>query len=65
MIERYSTKEMNALWSEENKFRTWLEVELAVCKVWNERGVIPSEAYDEICTKADFKIGRASCRERV
>lgn len=58
MIERYSTKEMNALWSEENKFRTWLEVELAVCKVWNERGVIPSEAYDEICTKADFSIQR-------
>ena len=58
MIDRYTTTDMNAIWSEENKFRTWLEVELAVCKVWNERGVIPSEAYDEICAKADFRIER-------
>lgn len=58
MIDRYTTKEMDAIWSEENKFRTWLEVELAVCKVWNERGVIPTEAYDEICAKADFRIER-------
>ncbi len=58
MIERYMTREMREIWSEENKFRTWLEVELAVCRAWMERGVIPSEAYDDICTRAGFTIER-------
>lgn len=58
MIERYQTKEMTAIWSEENKFRTWLEVELAVCRVWMEKGVIPKEALEDILAKADFDIKR-------
>ncbi|GAB1426882.1 hypothetical protein MASR2M17_03080 [Aminivibrio sp.] len=38
MIGGYEVPEIQALWSEESKFRTWLEVELAVCGVWKERG---------------------------
>lgn len=64
MIERYQTAEMNLIWSEENKFRTWLEVELAVCRVWMERGVIPCEAFEEICAKASFDISRIDEIER-
>lgn len=43
MIERYTTPEMQALWAEENKFRVWQKIELAVCKAWNEVDKIPSE----------------------
>ena len=58
MIGRYQTKEMTEIWSEENKFRAWLEVELAVCRVWMEKGVIPADAYEEIRSKASFDIAR-------
>ncbi|MBL3572315.1 MAG: adenylosuccinate lyase [Synergistaceae bacterium] len=58
MIERYETAKMKEIWSETNKFRTWLDVELAVCRVWNKRGVIPDEAMKEIAEKADFDVER-------
>lgn len=41
MIDRYTYPEMKAVWSEENKLRTWLEVELLVCEGWARRRVIP------------------------
>ncbi|MDX1920084.1 MAG: adenylosuccinate lyase [Candidatus Caenarcaniphilales bacterium] len=43
MIERYTTPEMNDLWSEDNKFKIWQKVEIAVCKAWNKLDKIPSE----------------------
>lgn len=58
MIGRYEVQEIQALWSEESKFRTWLEVELAVCGVWTERGVISSDAYEDIRARASFDIAR-------
>ncbi|GAB1399250.1 adenylosuccinate lyase [Aminivibrio sp.] len=58
MIGRYEVPEIQALWSEESKFRTWLEVELAVCGVWKERGVIPTHAYEDIRSRASFDIRR-------
>ncbi|MEA4881263.1 MAG: adenylosuccinate lyase [Synergistaceae bacterium] len=58
MIGRYEVPEIQALWSEESKFRTWLEVELAVCGVWKERGVIPTHAYEDIRARASFDIRR-------
>lgn len=58
MIERYQTELMNQIWSERNKFQTWLDVELAVCRVWNEKGVIPDEALAEIVDRADFDVRR-------
>ncbi|AER66811.1 adenylosuccinate lyase [Thermovirga lienii DSM 17291] len=58
MIERYSTKEMSKLWSDESKFKTWLEVEMAVCEVWAEKGVIPHDAMKVIREKANFDIER-------
>jgi len=48
MIERYSRPEMKRVWSDENKFNKWLEVEMAVCEAWAEVGVIPREAIPKI-----------------
>jgi adenylosuccinate lyase len=54
MIERYTRPEMAALWTLENKFRVWLEVEMAVCEAWCEMGRISEDAMAEIREKADF-----------
>ena len=43
MIERYSRPAMKQVWSDENKYRKWLDVELAACEAWTEDGVIPSD----------------------
>ncbi len=48
MIERYSRPEMTRVWSDENKFGKWLQVEIAACEAWAERGVIPAEDIPKI-----------------
>src|SRR5215211_848091 len=58
MISRYTLPEMGSLWSERNKFQKWLDVEIAVCEVHAEMGVIPREALEEIKTRAAFTVER-------
>jgi adenylosuccinate lyase len=58
MIARYTLPEMKHLWSDENKFATWLEVEIAVCEAWAQLGKIPRSAVAEIRKKARFDIQR-------
>jgi adenylosuccinate lyase len=58
VIERYTRPEMGALWSEETKFRTWLEVEILACEAWSQLGKIPPEAVEEIRQKARFDVRR-------
>ncbi len=41
MIERYTRPEMGAIWTDENRYRKWLDVELAVCEAWAKAGEIP------------------------
>ena len=48
MIERYSRPQMKRVWSDENKFNKWLEVEIAACDAWAEIGAIPREAIPKI-----------------
>ncbi|MFC2071509.1 adenylosuccinate lyase [Chloroflexota bacterium] len=48
MIERYSRPQMKRVWSDENKFAKWLEVEIAVCEAWAALGVIPRNAVPKI-----------------
>ncbi len=48
MIERYSRPEMKRVWSDENKFNKWLDVEIAVCDAWAEIGVVPRKAIPRI-----------------
>ena len=43
MIERYSRPEMSAIWTDENRYQAWLEVEILACEAWAELGVIPKE----------------------
>lgn len=58
MIERYTRPVMAKLWSAENKFKKWLEVELAVCEAWHELGEIPGDALKIIKEKASFDVKR-------
>lgn len=58
MIPRYTRDVMRELWSEEAKFQTWLEVELAVCEAWAKRGSIPPEAMETIRKQAGFTVKR-------
>jgi len=48
MIERYSRPQMKRVWSDENKFAKWLEVEIAVCEAWGDLGAIPRKAIPKI-----------------
>ena len=48
MIERYSRLRMKKIWSDENKFNKWLDVEIAVCDAWAELGAVPREAASKI-----------------
>jgi adenylosuccinate lyase len=65
MIERYTLPEMGAIWSPENKFRKWLDVEIAVCEVHAEDGTIPKDALDEIKSKAAFTVERINEIEKT
>ncbi len=58
MIERYTRPEMAGIWSLENKYRTWLKVEILVCEAWSKMGVIPKEAVRAIKKKASFSADR-------
>lgn len=58
MIERYTRNEMGQIWTLEQKFRVWLEVELAICEGWHAMGVIPAEDMATIRQKADFDLDR-------
>lgn len=58
MIERYTRPEMGAIWTEENRFKAWLEVEILACEAWAELGVIPKEDVKKIRENASFNIER-------
>ena len=54
MIPRYSRPEMSTIWSDENKFKTWLEIEILACEALAKSGKIPQSAVDDIKAKAKF-----------
>ena len=58
MIERYTRPEMGAIWTDENRYKAWLEVEIAACQAWAELGVIPQEDVDKIKKNARIDIKR-------
>ncbi|GAA8453426.1 adenylosuccinate lyase [Helicobacter pylori] len=58
MLERYANEEMKALWNEQTKFETYLEVEKAVVRAWNKLGQIPDSDCKKICLKAAFNLER-------
>ncbi|MCL5023715.1 MAG: adenylosuccinate lyase [Nitrospirae bacterium] len=58
MIPRYTRPEMGRIWTVENKYKKWLDVELAACEAWSEIGEIPKTALKAIREKARFDIVR-------
>ena len=58
MIERYSRPEIARIWDLENKFRIWLDIEIAACEVHAEKGIIPEKDLKDIKEKADFTVSR-------
>ncbi len=58
MIPRYTRPDMGAIWSDENKYRTWLDVEIAACEAHVKLGRVPADALQVIKEKADFRVER-------
>ncbi|WP_341202533.1 adenylosuccinate lyase [Planomicrobium okeanokoites] len=58
MIARYTRPEMGAIWTEENKYNAWLEVEILACEAWAEIGDIPKEDVALIRKNASFSVDR-------
>ena len=58
MIERYTRPEMGAIWTEQNKYNAWLEVEILACEAWAEIGDIPKEDTVLLRKNASFNVER-------
>ena len=58
MIRRYTNPEMGNIWSEQRRYETWLEVELAATDTMVEAGIVPAEAGHELRAKAAFDVAR-------
>ena len=58
MIERYATLDMSRIWSDQNKYETWKNVEIAVLEVLTDMGHVPRESLEVIKEKAAFSVDR-------
>ncbi|WP_067839040.1 adenylosuccinate lyase [Amphibacillus sediminis] len=58
MIGRYTRPEMGSIWTDENKYQAWLEVEILACEAWSELGIIPKADVEKIRQHASFDIDR-------
>ncbi len=65
MIRRYSREVMQHIWSDENRYRRWLDVEIAVCEAWASLGRITKESLENIKSKARFTVERIEEIEAV
>ncbi len=64
MIPRYSRPEMTAIWTPENRFRIWFDIEAHACDAQAELGVIPREAAQAVWEKGAFEVARIDEIER-
>ncbi|MDO4988407.1 MAG: adenylosuccinate lyase [Synergistes sp.] len=58
MIPRYETPEIKKIWTDESRFRRWLDVEIAASQAWNEAGEVPDDDFRNIKEKAGFSVER-------
>lgn len=65
MIDRYSRDIMKQIWSPENRFKTWLEIEVRACEALNTLGLVPDAALKNIQEKASFDVQRIDEIEQV
>lgn len=59
MIDRYSREEMANIWTDQNRYEAWLEVEILACEAWSELGHIPKEDVEKIRQNAKVDVKRA------
>ncbi|MEB6062021.1 adenylosuccinate lyase [Staphylococcus pseudoxylosus] len=59
MIERYSREEMSNIWTDQNRYEAWLEVEILACEAWSKLGDIPAEDVKKIRQNAKVDVARA------
>lgn len=64
MIPRYSRPEMSRIWADENRFSTWLKIELAATDALCRRGIVPREARDILFEKSRFDAARIDAIEK-
>lgn len=64
MIDRYEVEEISKIWSAENRFRKWLEVEIAIVEVWHDWGQVPDFSMENIRRNASFDVQRICEIER-
>ena len=65
MIKRYSRQQMGKIWEPANRYQKWLDIELAVCEAWTDRGIIPRESMERIRSKAGFDVDRIDEIEKI
>ncbi len=65
MIRRYTRQAMERIWSDENRYQKWLDVEIAVCEAWASLGKVPVQSVDNIKEKARFTVERIEAIEEV
>jgi adenylosuccinate lyase len=63
MITRYDIKEISDIWSDKNKFETWLKVEVAASEAWHHEGTVPKDDIDKI--KSNAKVDSAKVIEYI
>lgn len=64
MIPRYTGTEIGAIWTDENKYQTWLRIEILACEAMNKLGMVPTADLDRIRTRADFSVKRIDAIEK-
>jgi len=65
LIPRYSRPEMAEIWEPENKYQKWLDVEIAACEAWAQRGEIPKKSLAAIKKKAGFNVKKIDKIEKT
>jgi adenylosuccinate lyase len=65
MIRRYSSPDMARIWSEERRFQTWLEVEIAAAEAMADAGIVPAEAARDIRERAGFDVAAIDAVEQT
>ena len=65
MIERYTHPEIGRIWSDQHKYETWLQVEIAAAEAMARAGIIPADAARDIRDRGDFDIARIDEIERT
>ena len=58
MISRYSRNEMSSIWSDENKFKVWLEIEILATEAQSKLGLVPVKSFLNIKSKAKFNVAK-------